>query len=126
MDGEGEHFKLLGILVDCKLLMGPAIEQILAQVRPKVRAIVRIQSHYPVAELIHQFKTHVWGLMEYHNGAIFHASSSLLDRLDSIHRQFLRDLELIEEVAFLSYNFAPPTLRRNIGMLGYFTPSYPE
>ena len=59
MHGEGEHFKLLGTLVDCKLLMGPAIEQILAQVRPKVRAIVRMQSHYPVAELIHQFKTHV-------------------------------------------------------------------
>ena len=117
--GEGDHFKLLGTLVDCKLLMSPAIEQILAQIRPKIRAIVRMQSHYPVAELIHQFKTHVWGSQEYHNGAIFHASSYLIDRLDGVHRQFLRDINLTEEVAFLSYNFAPPTLRRNIGMLGF-------
>ena len=90
----------------------------LSLIRPKIRAIIRMRSHYPAAELIHQFKTHVWGLMEYHNGAIFHASSHLVDRLDAAQSHFLNEVGVSEEEAFLSHNFAPPRLRRNIGALG--------
>ena len=57
--GEGDSFKLLGCLVDCKLVMDQAIEKILAQVRPKRQAILRIKLHYCVRDLITQFKTHV-------------------------------------------------------------------
>ena len=31
---------------------------------------------------------------------------------------FLRELEVSDEDAYLNYNFAPPKLRRNIGILG--------
>ena len=53
-------------------------------------------------------------------GAIMMAlQKSLLEQSDitPILREF--DFELTEEVAFLSYNFAPPTIRRNIGMFGF-------
>ena len=50
--------------------------------------------------------------MEIPNGAIFHAATIYLDRLDSLQRHFLHEIELIEEQAFLYYNFAPPSLRR--------------
>ena len=116
--GEGDPFKLLGLLVDCKLVMDSGIERILAQARPKIRAIIRTRPHYSVAELITQFKTHIWGIMEIHNGGIFHASNHLINRFDDSQRHFLENLGVDERYAFLEHNFAPPSLRRNIGVLG--------
>ena len=53
-----------------------------------------------------------------HNGAIFHASDSLLAKIENVQQSFLRELGVSEEDAYLSHNFAPPKLRRNIGILG--------
>ena len=73
----GDPFKLLGCLVDCKLQMTQAIDKIIAQVRPKMWAILRTRAHYDRGTLVSQFKTHLWGLMEIHNGAIFFCSHHL-------------------------------------------------
>ena len=116
--GYGDPFKLLGCLIDNKLIMKQAIDKILSQIRPKIRAILRTRHHYDCKTLVNQFKTHVWGLMEFHNGGIFHAASYLLAKLDSAQRGFLNELELTPEIAFLEFNFAPPSLRRDIGILG--------
>ena len=118
LHAQGDPFKLLGLLTDCKLVMNDAVDSILAKVRPKIAAILRTRGHYDTATLIQQFKTHVWGLMECHSGGIFHASTTLLNKIDGTHRRFLRDLGVSEAAAFLEHNFAPPTLRRNIGILG--------
>ena len=107
---EGDPFKLLGCLVDCKLVMDQAIDKILSQVRPKRQSILRTKPHYCVTDLVNQFKSHVWSLMEYHSGAIFHASDSLLERLDSAQRGFLQEIDVSPELAFLELNFAPPKL----------------
>ena len=56
--------------------------------------------------------------MECQSGDIFHASTTLLNKIDGTHRRFLRELGVSEGVAFLEHNFAPPTLRRNIDILG--------
>ena len=47
-----------------------------------------------------------------------HASYSSLERIDSMQRRFLHALEVSEEYAFTQHNFAPPSVRRDIGMLG--------
>ena len=116
--GSGEDFKLLGCMIDPKLTMHTAIDTILSRIRPKMRALLRTRGHYTHAALISQFKTHIWGLMECNNGAIFHAATSYLDKFDSVQRGFLNELPCTEQDAFLLYNFAPPTLRRDIGILG--------
>jgi len=115
---EGDPFKLLGLMVDCKLVMDQAIEKVLAQIRPKVKALLRTRAHYSSAQLVDQFKTQVWGIMEAQSGGFFHASTSHLAKLDDVQRHFLNDIEVSEATAFIDMNFAPPTLRRNIGMLG--------
>ena len=117
--GEGDDFKLLGCIVDVKLVMLNAIQDLLAQARPKVKAILRTRSHHDVADLIVQYKAHIWGIFESRNGAIYHAATTQLNRIDSLQRGFLQELGISEETAFLSHNFAPPTLRRDIGMLGF-------
>ena len=48
----------------------------------------------------------------------FHAASSLLEKLDHVQNRFLRELNVSPCQAFLEFNFAPPSLRRNIGALG--------
>ena len=53
-----------------------------------------------------------------HNGAIFHASDYLLAKIENVQQSFLRELGVSEGDAYLSHNFAPPKLRRNIGILG--------
>ena len=47
-DGSGDPFKLLGLMVDVKLLMNQAIEKILSQIRPKIKAILRTKPYYSV------------------------------------------------------------------------------
>ena len=116
--GEGDPFKLLGCTMDTKLQMPHAVDAILAAARPKVLAILRTRAHYDVPRFVNQFKTHVWGLIEIHQGAIFHAAASNLIRLDKLHDGFLRELGISCEEAFVEFNFAPVALRRDIGILG--------
>ena len=78
-----------------------------------------MRSSYNVQEMIRQFKTHIWGILEYHNGSIAHASATSLARLDRLQSSFLEQLHMDERTAFLDYNFAPPSLRRDIGILGF-------
>ena len=59
------------------------------------------------------------GLIEYKNGAILHASSPSIHKLEQNQRQFLKHLRVTEEMAFVDYNFAPLCLRRAIGILGF-------
>ena len=100
--GEGDDFKLLGCLFDCKLIMRQAIEKILSQARPKISAILRTRQHYSEADLIGQFKTHVWGIIEQNSGAIFHVARYLLDKIDACQSSFLKQIGLDDASAFLN------------------------
>ena len=115
--GQGDPVILLGCLLDCKLLMNHGIENILARMRPKVVAILRLRGHYHLKELLNQFQTHVWGLVEYQNGAIFHAAAHLLNKINRIQNKFLEELGLDVKTAFIEYNFVPLDVRRDIGIL---------
>ena len=41
-----------------------------------------------------------------------------LNKIDSLQRHFLHELDISTEDAFLNYNFAPPSLKRDISILG--------
>ena len=66
-----------------------------------------------------QFKTHVLCLLEGSTAAIFHAASSHLEKLNTLQRNFVTNVGLSEEEAFMDYNLAPLKLRRNIAALGF-------
>ena len=114
----GESFKLLGCMVDLDLRMHCEIDQLLSKIRPKSTAILRTRAYYSTTELINQYKTHVWGLVECHCGAYFHAASGLLHKVSQVQRSFLTKLGVTEQQAFLDFNFAPTSLRRDIAILG--------
>ena len=114
----GEAFKLLGLMIDLDLRMHTAIEQLLSKIRAKSTAILRTRAYYSTPELVNQYKTHIWGLVEVHCGGYFHAAPSLLDKIDQVQSIFLHKLGVSEKDAFLDHNFAPSSLRRNIAILG--------
>ena len=72
--GEGEDFKLLGTLVDCKLGLVACIESLLSKVRPKMRALLRLQHLYSKVVMLDQYKSHIWSIKEYSNGALILAA----------------------------------------------------
>ena len=117
--GLGEPFKMLGTKIDCALTMQPCVESILTQSRPKIRALLRSKDMYAIKVMMNQYKTHVWSRTEYHNGALILALDNQLQRIDKMQRWFLHELEVTDTHAFIEYNFAPPSLRRRIGMLGF-------
>jgi len=114
----GESFKLLGLMMDLDLRMHTAVDQLLAKIRAKSTAILRTRGYYNTADLINQYKTHIWGLVEVHCGGYFHAATGLLDKIGRVQHSFLWKLQVSEQSAFLDFNFAPTKLRRNIGILG--------
>ena len=118
-DHHGEAFKFLGCMIDPDLRMHSAVEQDLSKIRPKIRAILRTRGYYSIPNLILQFKTHIWGLIETNMGGYFHAASYLLENIDKAQNRFLRELGITPEHAFMEHAFAPPSLRRNIGALGF-------
>ena len=113
------EFKMLGTLLDSSLIMRPLIDSLLSKDRPKARALVRMRHMYSLETLLNQFKTHVWNTIEYNNEAIIMARPSESRRLDSMQRGFLHEIGCDEATAFISYDFAPPSMRRAIGILGF-------
>ena len=105
-------------MIDLDLRMHTAIDQLLSKIRPKSTAILRTRGYYSNAELLSQYKTHVWCLVELHVGGYFHAATTLLDKIDQVQNSFLHKLDISVSKAFLDFNFAPTVLRRTIGILG--------
>ena len=118
IQGEGMDFRLFGSLLDVKFTMAPAVQDILDRARPKVKSLLRTRGLYNHAQMLDQYKTHIWNLIEYHNGVLQHACATQLQRIDSMQRGFLQEMHLTEASAFIHYNFAPPCLRQDIGLLG--------
>lgn len=114
----GSSFKFLGPIVDTKLVMDDEVRRIRNKTRPKVKAILRTRPYYTVEALVGQYKAHVLPLLESSIGAIYHASKTQLDRIDSVQRAFLHGIETAEDAAFLRFNLAPSQLRRDIAILG--------
>ena len=110
---------MLGTLIDCELTMVPCIESIVSKCRPKIRALLRLKTMYVLKSMLNQYKTHIWSSSEYHNGALILALPNQLQRIDKMQRWFLYELGISDREAFVEYNFAPPSLRRRIGMLGF-------
>ena len=98
--------------------MDADVEDLLARCRPKIRALLRTKNMYSVSDMITQFKTHIWGLLEYHTPAIYYGIRSLVAKVDHLQESFLAKLDVSIDDVFLHHNMAPLKVRRDIGLLG--------
>ena len=83
--------------------MDVEINRIVKKCKPKIKAILRTRGFYGVPDLIRQFKSHIWPILEGTCGAFFHASDTHLHRIGKMQRLFSRELGLSEEAAFLEH-----------------------
>ena len=69
-------------------------------------------------DLVQQYKQQMLSLIEYRTGAIYHATTSVLQHLDRLQEKFLCDLGITREAALMDFSLAPLSLRRDIALLG--------
>ena len=64
------------------------------------------------------YKAHVLSFIEYRTSAIYHASSSVLSKVDKVQDRMLKIAGTTDAEALLVHNLAPLSTRRDIAMLG--------
>ena len=118
-DGEGDTVRILGSMFDNALHMDENIKKMVGKARPKITALLRCRRFYDRANMINQYKTHVLFLLEGNPGAHYHACDTVLGPLERIQTSFLKQMDMDTGFAFLGYNLAPLSTRRDIAMLGF-------
>ena len=91
---DGDPFKYLGVVFDCKLTMADEVSRIEKKARAKVTAILRSQHFYNTVELVQQYNTQILCILEGSVGAIYDASPTHLLKLDKIQKKFLDGIGL--------------------------------
>ena len=114
----GDSFKLLGIMFDCQLRMGAAINDCAAACHLRVMSLLRARRFHSLEEMVLLYKSHVLSYAEYRTPAIAHAASSALCVLDAVQDRFTQALGLNAAEACVAHRLAPLSTRRDIAILG--------
>ena len=114
----GADFKLLGVVFDCQLDMQNAIKALAGKVKWKTVMLLRSRRSFSTEDLVLQYKHQVLYYIEYRSAAIYHATSTVLNQVDKLQDNFLRDLGITREAALMDFNLAPLFMRRDIALLG--------
>ena len=64
------------------------------------------------------YKSHVLSFIKYRTAGIHFASTSVLQEIDDAQTRFLQQIGLCEISAFMNFNLAPLSARRDIAVLG--------
>ena len=114
----GTNFKMLGVNFDVKLVMQSACYGVAGIAADRCRAVLKLRRFFSTAELVNQYKSQVLSGIDFTTPAIYHAPEFFLRAIDEVQDNFLRELHLSQSEAFVQFNLAPLSLRRDISMLG--------
>ena len=115
---EGDDFKMLGVDWDTKLTMAKQAEKLAQKCYWKLKTILRSRRFFTLPELVQQYKSHVLPFLEASTPALYHATNTVLKKVDRVQQAFLREVGLTSETALEEYKLAPLETRRDIAMLG--------
>ena len=113
----GEKFRLLGVPFDTRLSMSQAINECVAEVSWKTRALVRTQRFHTDSDLLNLWKAHILSYIEYRTPAWYHACETTIAPLDRCLSSFLRKIGVDDITALMKFNLAPLHTRRDMAML---------
>ena len=117
-DSAGGDFRLLGVPFDTELSMASAVSEMVFSAGWKLRTLLRTRRFYTDADLIVLYKAHLLSYLEYRTPAIYHATRTVLKRLDGVQARLLRDTGVDDITALTTFHLAPLSTRRDIAMLG--------
>ena len=89
--GHGNDFKLLGSMIDVKLTMHTAVTSIMKKAAPKKKALLRTRGLYTAADMLRQYKTHLWSYIEYPTGVVRMAAPSTQSHPATIYGRIPHD-----------------------------------
>ena len=114
----GDNFKILGVMFDCQLRMGAAVEDLVNAVTWKCLTILRSRRFHNQASILQVYKAKVLSFIEYRTPALFHATATVLRKLDATQDRFLREIGVSKEDALSYFHLAPLNSRRDMAMMG--------
>ena len=117
-DAYGPEFRILGVIFDSTLEMASAVDEVVNAAKWKLLTLIKTRRYYTDAELVSLYKAHLLSYLEYRTPAIYHATREILERLDRIQTNFLRNAGIDDITALLEFNLAPLASRRDMAMLG--------
>lgn len=82
--GDGDNFKLYGIIFDLDLRMEVMIESLSGKLKGKLHNLHKLSPYYNSFQMFNMFKSQIWSSVEWCTPGIFHALPTLLVRIDSI------------------------------------------
>jgi len=98
--------------------MEDAVRSLTGKVKWKLQMLLRSRWSFSVEDLVIQYKQQVLSYIEYRTPAIYHATKTVLGRLDKLQENFLRELGITKAAALMEFKFAPLSMRRDIALLG--------
>ena len=79
---------------------------------------MKTKRFFTTPEVMVHYKARVLSFLEYRTPVLYHCCSTSLDEIDSVQRQFLREMGMTQEEALVNFRLAPLQTRRDIAMLG--------
>ena len=98
--------------------MHAAAREIATEAGWGLQTLLRSRGFFSTPELVHLYKAQVLSFIESSTPGIFHASVSVLERIDRVQERLLRHIGLDDVSALMDYRLAPLPSRRDIAMLG--------
>ena len=114
----GSNFKILGVNIDCKLLMQDAVHDVAVECGWKLETMLRSRKFFNGLELVTLYKAHLLSFVEYRTSAIYHAASTILCSIDKVQTRMQKIAGIDDFEALFNFNLAPLKTRRDIAMLG--------
>ena len=111
-------FKLLGVMLDEKLLTHESTMKITVDVGWRLQTILRPRRYLLMPELVKLYKSLVLYFIRNSAAGYFHAADSTLAVIDRVQARFLRPVDVSEVGALCNFRLAPLTILRDIGILG--------
>ena len=96
--------------------MSNAVRALTGKVKWKLQMLLRSRRSSQTEDMAVQYKQQVLSYIEYKTPAVYHATRTVLNRLDKQQNHFFRELGIAKDAALMDFNLAPLSLRRDIAV----------
>ena len=114
----GNDFKILGVMYDTKLLMHSAARVVATEAGWRLQSLLHAKQFFSMVDLFRLYKSQILSYIESSTSAVYHASTTVVHRIDRVQLRFLREIGCSEFRALAQFRLAPLESRRDISMLG--------
>ena len=115
---EGPDMRILGVTIDCKLVMSSAVDEVVNESRWRMKMLLSSQRFFNGKHVLLLYKQQILSFIEYRTAAIYHCCDTKLAALNAIQDTATAAAGMSTTEALLESNLAPLQTRRDMAMLG--------